>query len=345
VSSLRRLAGALIILVACSHQFRAAQGVVFQTSVSPEADEDIAAPCSYELTLLDPARSIKGVWVVFDRGRDMLRYYGDPDVQAFAQRNDFALVLAFHCRAKSYEDMNVDPARGLGRALFAALQQFGTETGHPELGSAKVIVLSFSGPGTLVARFPGYAPDRVLAAIVSAAGQFDPLGLDTISLSKQAAAVPQLIIAGSGDGVSGTQRPYDYFRTHFDQGAPWAFLVQNSVGHCCIINAKGLVLEWLDAVVIRHVPPDAGMWGSITIAPSTIENCPSPRPALTPPSCQSVKDTWGGGNWRVTGATIARSRHTPPAGSLPAGWLPTSHFAKEWRAFITQPAHPITSMP
>jgi hypothetical protein len=70
------------------------------------------------LLFAQPVIAAQGVaiWVIFDRGRDMLRYYGyygDPDVQAFAQRNDLALLMPFHCRAKSYSDINVDPTKGL----------------------------------------------------------------------------------------------------------------------------------------------------------------------------------------------------------------------------------------
>src|SRR5438045_3014017 len=102
----------------------AAQPVAFQTSVDPVADEDIASACQYEITLMNPTRPVRAVWVIFDRGRDMLRYYGDPDVQAFADRNDWALLFPFQCRAKSGGDINVDPSQGLGRSLFAALTQF-----------------------------------------------------------------------------------------------------------------------------------------------------------------------------------------------------------------------------
>jgi len=51
------------------------------------------------------------------------------------------------------------------------------------------------------------------------------------------------------DAVSGTQRPYAYFQRYFDQGASWTFVVQNRVPHCCIMNAKALILGWLDAVL------------------------------------------------------------------------------------------------
>jgi hypothetical protein len=334
----------LWITALCAQRAIAAPGVMFQTSVAPQPDEDLAADCRYEITLLDPSRTVKGVWVIFDRGRDMLRYYGDPDVQAFAQRHDFALMLPFHCRAKSYEDMNVDPAKGIGRALFTALTQFAKSSGHPELTSAKLILLGFSGAGSLVGRFPEYASDRVLAVIPTAPGQFDPLGVDTISLSPTAAAIPQLFVTGSADAVSGTPRPYAYFRRYFDQGAPWTFVVQNKTPHCCIINAKALMLEWLDAVVIRRVKRSAGWYGFIRTAASETEDCPHPRPALVPPSCHSTKDNWGDANWTVSAATIGRSQ-SPPRGMLPAGWLPTRGVARRWLSFVTRPAHPTTSLP
>lgn len=297
----------------------AAPGVALQTFVAPQADEDLAGPCQYEITLTDPSHAVKGVWVIFDRGRDMLRYYGDPDVQAFAERHDLALMLPFHCRAKSYEDMNMDPARGIGRALFTALAQFAESSGHHELATTRVILLGFSGTGSLVGRFPEYAPDRVLAAIPSAPGHFDPLGVDTITLTPRAASIPQLILAGSADAVSGTPRPYAYFRRHFDEGAPWTFVVQNNTPHCCIINAKALV-------------------------PSTTEDCPSPRPALVPPSCHSTKDSWGETNWMVGAATMGRGASVP-GGMMPAGWLPTRAFGERWMSFMQLPQHPITSLP
>jgi predicted ATPase len=51
----------------------AAQGAVFQSSVTPLPDEDLASDCRYEVTLTDRQRTIRGVWVIFDRGRDILR--------------------------------------------------------------------------------------------------------------------------------------------------------------------------------------------------------------------------------------------------------------------------------
>jgi hypothetical protein len=325
----------------------AAPGVVYQTSVAPQSNEDVASPCRYEITLLDPSRTIRGVWVIFDRGRDMLRYYGDPDVQAFAQRHDLALMFPFHCAAKSAAmngDMNVDPSNGLGRALFLALEQFAKSSRHPELASAKVVLLGFSGTGSLVARFPEYAPDRVLAVIAGDPGHFDPLGIDTITLSAKATAIPQLILAGSDDAVSGTERPYAYFRKYFDQGAPWTFIVQNGTPHCCIINAKALVLEWLNAVVFQHLTRNTGSYGFITTQKSKATECPPPIPPANPIWCRGATDSWGGSNWLVTSAKV-EGRPTSPGGMMPAGWLPNRRFAQLWLPFVTDPQHPVTSIP
>jgi dienelactone hydrolase len=321
-------------------------GLVFQTSVAPRPEEDLAAACRYEITVTNPSRSVHGIWVVFERSRDMLRYYRDTDVRAFARRHDLALLFPFHCASKSETggDINADPSKGIGRALFSALSQLAGSSGHPELASAKLILLGFSGTGSLVGRLAEFASDRVLAVIATNPGHFDPLGVDTITLSPKAAAVPQLILTGSADAVSGTQRPYAYFRRYFDQGAPWTFVVQNRAPHCCTMNAKALILEWLDAVVVQGATRTSGRHGFIEISPSKATDCPDQSPPVRSSWCRSTKDEWGDANWSVSAATIDRNPN-PPQGMIPSGWLPTEAFAKQWVSFVTQAEHPVTLPP
>src|SRR5262245_54741525 len=45
---------------------RTQQPVTFETTVAPLPDEDIAEACRYEITLLDPSRPVRGVWVIFE---------------------------------------------------------------------------------------------------------------------------------------------------------------------------------------------------------------------------------------------------------------------------------------
>jgi hypothetical protein len=320
--------------------------LVFETSVAPQPDEDLADACRYELTVTNGARRVEGIWVIFERSRDMLRYYQDADVRAFARRHHLALLFAFHCRSKSETggDINVDPSKGIGRALFSALAEFAEISNRPELASVKLILLGFSGTGSLVARLADFAPDRVGAVISTNPGHFEPLGMDTISLSPKAALIPQLILAGSADAVSGTQRPYSYFQRHFDRGAPWTFVVQNRVPHCCVMNAKALILDWLDAIVIQRATRNAGRYGFIRTTATDVTDCPGQSPPVRPSWCRSKKDAWGGENWSVVIVAV-RHRQSPPEGMLLAGWLPTDTFARRWARFVKQREHPVTLPP
>jgi dienelactone hydrolase len=324
----------------------AAEARVFETSVSPQPNEDLAAACRYEITLTNPSRTVEAVWVIFDRSRETLEYYRDADVRAFARRHDVALLFPFHCRSKSETggDMNVDPSQGIGRALLAALRQLATISGHPELGSAKLILLGFSGTGSLVGRLTEFAPDRILAVIATSPGHFDPLGMNTINLSAKTGTIPQLIMVGSSDAVSGTQRPYDYFRRHFDQGAPWTFVVQNKAPHCCLMNGKALILLWVDAIVVQRLTRATGWYGFINNQPSEAIDCPDQSAPVRWSWCRAKEDGWGNANRSVSAATIGR-RPNPPAGMMPAGWLPTRTFARQWVSFVTKPEHPVSLPP
>lgn len=320
--------------------------LTLETTVAPLPDEDLAAPCTYEMTLVDSSRRVKGIWVLFERSRDTRGLYMDADVRAFARRHDLALLFPFHCPSKSDTggDINVEPSKGLGRALFTAIAHLSTSAGHGELTSAKLILLGFSGTGSLVGRFAAYATDRLLAVIATNPGHHDPVGMDTIALSATAAAVPQLVLVGSADAVSGTARPYQYFQRHFDQGAPWTFVVQNLAPHCCIINAKALILEWLDAVVGQRLTRSAGYFGFVRTTPTTATDCPGQTDSVRRSWCRSATDHWGSPTWSVTSATIER-RALARADTLASGWLPTRAFADHWRSFVTRAEHPVTLPP
>ena len=230
-----------------------------QTMVNPLPAEEILEPCQYQMVLPDTTRPIRAAWVIFDRGQDYLQWFRNRRIRAFASEQDLALVLAMHCRSKEREDMIVLPGKGAGRALFSALGQFADSEGRPELKSIGIIAMGWSGAGSLVARLAGYRPDRYVAGIAYAPGQYEPLGMDTIELSDQAMKTPQLIIANGGDNINGTERPYAYFKKYYERGAPWTFAVQNRTPHCCLQNAETLILEWLRAILLVEERGRLGM--------------------------------------------------------------------------------------
>src|SRR5271170_767768 len=119
----------------------------YKTVDPPRPGENIDQPCRYQASFPAGGRPVKAAWVTYDRGPDITKFYFDADVLAFAAKNDLAMVLARQCpatRTSEKGEMDMYPEHGLGRSLFTALNSLGDESGHPELGSAKLIVLGFS---------------------------------------------------------------------------------------------------------------------------------------------------------------------------------------------------------
>ena len=307
------------------------------TTVQPLAGEDLEHSCEYDMMLPPSAKRIRAVWIIFERGQDIQRLYDDPGVRSFAAQNRFAIMMSHHCRSKSYEDIDVDPNRGIGRALFAAVDQLANQSGHVELKTAPIILLGFSGAGSLTGRLVAYAPKRIAAAILANAGQFEPLGLDTIQLPAESLAVPELILVGGTDDHVGTERAYDYFSKYHAQGAPWLFLVQNNVPHCCVVNAKEIMLNWLREVLkVRLANSKRGL------APMDRTHGYEGFIQLT---ATGVRDNWRLPTSNVSRACFLSTGEHPPSGEADAGWLPSKNLAKEWLEFTLKKTHPVISMP
>lgn len=319
-----------------------AQSAQFKSSVEPQPTDNLAGPCSFDFSIPAPRKPVRAVWVTYDRGYDISRYYNDPEVVTFAEKHAIALMLAHQCPAKSpptleQGEMDMDPSHGIGRSIFTALDDFAHRSGHPELSSAKLIVLGFSGTGALFANFVRYAPDRLLAAILANPGQSEPYGMNRIDVPPGALIVPQFIIAGATDDRAGTEFPYGYFRRHRDRGAPWIFLVQNGVGHCCVINVKALILEWLNEIIKVREPSSADVllkmddrkgWVGFIHLCDTAQRDGKAQPL-----------------WYVCSASVQPTDHAAPSDQQVAGWFPTRKLAQDWLAFIQQQQHPANSFP
>lgn len=328
----------------------------YRTSVTPQAGETLQDRCYYQLLLPAAERRVRSVFVIFERGWQIGNLYYDPVMVDFAASHQIGLLLAQHCRSKEREDMDVMPEHGIGRALFTALRQFASDSHHPELDQSDLIFFSFSGGGSLVARMAGFAPGRTLAVIAYAPGQYEPLGMDTIDLPKQAFNVPQLIIANGADNINGTTRPYIYFQRYRRQGAPFTFVIQNRTPHCCVTNVTSLVLLWVDAVIRERQP---------TSSQSPLHAIDQKQSWIGWQEVEDsgTKDHWHTKVWNVSTAKASFLReespngstqeillsnvgdeNVPPAGELVASWLPSSRFAHAWLAFEEAREHPITPL-
>jgi predicted esterase len=308
-----------------------------ETVVTPLPTEDFSTPCHYATRVPQGVEQIRGIWLIFDRGRDIHDLASDSDVLSFARHFNLALVLQSHCPGKlpaDHEDMNMDPAEGLGPSFFRALDQFARETHHPELPKADLILLGFSGAGPLTGRFIAEYPNRILAGILSAPGHFPPQGIDTVQLNHEAQQIPELIIAGGADDRSGTQLPYEYFVKYRRLGAPWTFVVQNRSPHCCTANVKELMLDWLSVVLDMRMPASPGLplrnvvdrnnWlGSIHVEPTAIQ------------------DSFHFHTFNVASAEVRPQKGSDAARTPEASWLPTASIARKWLSFTQKENHPI----
>ena len=290
-----------------------------RTVVNPLPDEEILHPCEYILASPITRDPIKAAWVIFDRGPDQSQWFYDRRVRAFASEYNLALVLAMHCRSKEREDMIVDPEKGVGRALFSALSQFSVSEGRPELNTIGIIPMGWSGAGSLAGRLAGYRPDRYVAGIAYAPGQYEPLGMDTIELSAEAIRSPQLVIANGSDTASGTERPFGYFRKYYERGGPWTFVVQNRAPHCCLQNAQTLILEWLHGVLTPSENRGIGDHGYLKVEFS------------------KVVDEWKRPVFNATSSRIG-PKGKSKRGELPSGWMPSIGFSREWLSFTRRDA-------
>jgi hypothetical protein len=180
--------------------------------------------------------------------------------------------------------------------------------------------------------------------------------MDTVALSDEAQAVPQLIIVNGNDTHVGTARPYAYFEQYRMRGAPLTFLIQNQTPHCCVANIVPLMLAWLADVIqlrrpvpsgpLRPVDQRRGWVGILQVVEGVVE------------------ELWHAKTWNIMAAEIERKAvrqaafpnpgleiprapkdaQVPSSGRLVDTWLPSRSFAQEWLIFARQKAHPITPL-
>src|ERR1700724_2892574 len=150
-----------LMLLTCGSAL--AQLKEYKATDIPQAGENIAQPCDFYAVFPAGDRAVKAARVTDARGPDITHFYADPEVLAFAKRNDMAMVLAIQCPARHSSEkgeMDMYPEHGLGQSLLAALNTIGKESDHPELTNAKLIVLGFSGTGAYFGHFVAYAANR-----------------------------------------------------------------------------------------------------------------------------------------------------------------------------------------
>ncbi len=310
--------------------FPVASGSGMTTSVAPLPGEDLAGPCVYDLSILDPTVPVRGVLVIFDRA-DSNQLVANAQVQRVAASMNFALLLPHQCYAASFGDLQMNAAKGPARALTAALNQLAIQTAHPELIYAPLMLYGFSSAGVLAATMANAMPSRVLGVMIYA-GASPQLQLNEVTPAQATLSIPYLVLSSDADIAAGTSRDQQFFRSGWTAGAPWSWAVQHNVTHCCTASTLPIILPWIAAVenqrltstgTVAPVSNAAGQVNLYTCTPSGLwdvtgyQNCEFTFAALS-------------------GASGAQPNATAVSGaSGSAGWLPDQASAAAWLAWVT----------
>ena len=55
-----------------------------KTTVEPLPGENLSRPCAFEMWIPSSNKPVRAVWITYDRGFDISKYYSDSEVRAFA---------------------------------------------------------------------------------------------------------------------------------------------------------------------------------------------------------------------------------------------------------------------
>lgn len=148
-------------------------GMVLRTRIDTESGCTFANAAEYGIYIPEGEDKLNAV-LVLQHGCGMERFgitrpY-DLQYRAFARKWRLAIV-----ETALYGDCYVwkEPESGSAKALFDALSQAGSKTGHPELASAPLLLFGHSAGGYWTLGMLRDYPERILAAVCYSAA-FDP---------------------------------------------------------------------------------------------------------------------------------------------------------------------------
>jgi len=214
--------------------------------------------------------------------------------------------------------------------FLAALSDFAVRANRPELVNVPWVAFGFSQGGGQAYSLNYHFPSRTIAIGVnkggysylnggSDTGRLDQTGIGGRAASPNAQKTPALLVAGSLDESGRITNATNAFTNNRAQGAPWAMLVEDGVGH-----EKGRAYHWIlpflaEAITLRY--------------PS------NQSPASGQPTLTDVDQTTG---WLIdqstqsTGFLQVQSQSGFGGTSnqrLPLGWVPGEATARRAQAF------------
>lgn len=226
--------------------------------------------------------------------------------QAFCEKYGFILV------ATGFFNRFDDGIGGADwNALMDSLGYTVTQTGHSEITNAPFVNYGFSNGGQMAYDLAYLIPDRTIAFCANKGGYY-------ITETNGPVTVPGILIAGEVDTAFRRDSISNLYVNGRSQGAPWAWLEEENVGHD-YGNSEALLFGFYSEVIAQRYPTN--------LYPT----------ATTQPTLLPVVETNG---WLVdqslAGWESGCSAVQPSAGysgdKLQLGWVPGEEIARLYRA-------------
>lgn len=227
----------------------------------------------------------------------------EPFWQELAVRNQLALV-GVRLTDKRHEDMfiehYVDVRRGSGRTFLDALVQLGDESGHPEVGSAPLLLWGMSAGGEFNYEMAVWMPTRVLGFVVNKGGIYYSAQVD-----RRARQVPGLFFVGENDLAYRNDIIRGIYSANRRARALWALVEEPGVAHE-VARSRDMAAMFYEELLAARLT-DGGMRAlelndGILCDPTSNE-------------CVAAADA--------------------PETTYPTAWLPSRKLADAWRAVTT----------
>lgn len=296
--------------------YRQAAAFAFSLSISLMAHsatlDEVAKPghnyavAEFRLWYPDAAGPSRAVVVLMPGSNgDARAAVDDPVWQAFAVKHNLALV-GCHITDKPHDQNFIEEyanvSQGSGEALLNALTALGSRAGHPELGSAPLLLWGMSAGGQFNYEFAAWKPERVVAFVVNKGGIYY-----TALAPRPSRDVPGMLFIGGKDLDSRIQTITGLFALNRRAGALWALAEEPGAAHI-VGRSRDLSLMFFEDVLSLRLG-DTGALRPLS----------EKTGFLGDPKLKSIRRISSG-----------------PLPNYPTAWLPTERVARAWLAMLTE---------
>lgn len=272
------------------------------------------AKAAFRLWLPDGVKTYRAVVLLMPGSNGDARAQVDDSVwRDFASRHRLALVgaqIVDKPHEQKFLEEYVNVSEGSGQAVLDALTQFASQSQHPELATAPLLLWGMSAGGQFNYEFVAWKPERVIAFVANKGGIYY-----TALTSRAARNVPGILFIGGKEPVPSRNTTIKgLFALNRRAGALWALAEEPGAAHVVGRSRDVALVLFEEALRLRLGEENPGSQQSDLL--------------------KQISENTGFLGDLQTGAY--HSAAEPPPSAEPMAWLLTERVARAWAAMVTE---------